>query len=103
MTKHENRVLYLLHKHGGRAQHSVISQGMARVDAADRQRALAAVEDLGLVKSAATPNGPKGGSPARHYWLTDAGREHVVHAIASGELKDPALERRGQVHKESPA
>lgn len=94
MTRYELRVLYLLHKHGGRVRHSVISQSMSRITAVERERALAAVEDFGLISSAGTPPTKKGGRGGRVYWLTALGKQTVEDMIARGELTDPATEPR---------
>lgn len=99
MNKTELRVLYLLRKHGGRAKKQQLSQAMARIDATDRERALAAVESLELVSSAKVP--PKtgrgaGGPGGLVIWLTQAGNEVVDDLIASGKLRDPATENRAR-------
>ena len=92
-TKHEMRVLYVLRKHGGRAQHSQISQAMHRVDAKDRDTALSNCETLKLISSAKTPaNKSRGGLV---YWLTSEGIDYVQGAIDSNDMIDPALQRQG--------
>lgn len=96
LTRFELRVLYLLHKHDGSAKHSVVSQGMSRVPALNRESALSSLEALELINSASTPPSAAGGAGAKVYWLTDVGKQVVRDLMDSGELKDPALERRSR-------
>lgn len=95
LTKHELRVLYLLRKHGGRAQHSVLSQAMSRTKSADRQRALADCEGLALISSAKVPTkSSDGGRPGLVYWLTSEGIDYVQGLIDGGDMIDPHKEPR---------
>lgn len=86
MTKIEQRILYLLTKHGGQARHSQLQQAMARIPTEDREQALRMLEEIGLVKSGKSPSKTR---PALLYWLTPAGKEHVEDAIARGDMGDP--------------
>ncbi len=93
LTKHEQRVLYILRKHGGRAQHSQISMAMSRVDARDRERALSSCETLELISSAKTP--ATRGRGGMVYWLTDEGIDYVQGCIDAGDMIDPLKQRQG--------
>ena len=98
MTTVELRVLYLLQKHDGRAKLWQLSQAMARVKKANRERALADLEELGLLSSAAMPlRKGKGGTGGLVFWLTDAGRLAVADMIERGELQDPATSSQGRL------
>ena len=92
-TKHEMRVLYVLRKHGGRAQHSQISQAMHRVDAKDRDTALSNCETLKLSSSAKTPANKSRGDLV--YWLTAARLAYCHGPIASDSCIVAALRCHG--------
>lgn len=95
LIKHERRVLYLLRKHGGRAQHSQLTQAMHRISSPTRDRAIANCEELELISSAKTPPVKgKGGPGGLVYWLTEAGHHHVQDLIDRGEMEDPKNEPR---------
>ncbi len=93
LPKYEMRVLYILKKHGGRAQHSQISQAMHRVEAKLRNIALSNCETLKLISSAKTPAIKSRGGLV--YWLTSEGKDYVQGAIDSNDMIDPELQRQG--------
>jgi DNA-binding HxlR family transcriptional regulator len=86
VTKNETRILYLLVKLGGQARHSQLQQATARLSRDEREAALRALEELGLVSSGHSPSKTR---PALLYWLTPAGKDHVEDAIARGDMGDP--------------
>ncbi len=95
LSKHENRVIYVLNRAGGQARKSVISMAMARARAVERAQALSSLEALGLISSAKTPPAkaftgrPGRGAGATVYWLTADGKAHVKWAIDRGDLDKP--------------
>ena len=93
LTKHEQRVLYILRKHGGQAQQSIISAAMTRVDAKERERALKSCESLDLISSAKTPATKGRGGTV--YWLTSEGIDYVQGSIDAGDMIDPLLQKQG--------
>lgn len=87
MTRTERRTLYLLARHGGKAKQSELSQSMHRTPATERAMALTMLEDLGLISSAATAPGKRGGVGGTVYWLTETGKAVVADEVAAGRMQ----------------
>ena len=91
LTKLEKRYLYLLNRHGGRANHTRLTAATSRFKRKERERALASLEALELISSARDVPSGKGGFGGLVYWLTPVGAQTVTSMIDSGELKAPRL------------